>query len=56
MSTQNKKWEILFKGKATDIVKVLLKNRGIRTEKQKKEFLNPIPPNKLTLKELKIPW
>jgi single-stranded-DNA-specific exonuclease len=54
MSTQDKKWEILSKGKTTDIVKVLLKNRGIRTEKQKKEFLNPIPPNKLTLKELKI--
>jgi len=54
MSTQNKKWEILFKGKTTDVVKVLLKNRGIRTEKQKKEFLNPTPPNKLTLKELKI--
>ena len=54
MSTQNKKWEILSKGKTTDIVKILLKNRGIRTEKQKKEFLNPTPPNKLTLKELKI--
>jgi single-stranded-DNA-specific exonuclease len=54
MSTQNKKWEILFKGKTTDVVKVLLKNRGIKTEKQKKEFLNPTPPNKLTLKELKI--
>ena len=54
MSTQNKKWEILSKGKTTDIVKILLKNRGIRTEKKKKEFLNPTPPNKLTLKELKI--
>lgn len=54
MSTQNKKWEILFKGKTTDIAKILLKNRGIRTEKQKKKFLNPTPPNKLTLKELKI--
>ncbi len=54
MSTQNKKWEILSKGKITDIVKVLLKNRGVKTEKQKKEFLNPTLPNKLTLKELKI--
>lgn len=54
MNTQNKKWEILSKGEISDIVKVLLKNRGMRTEKQKKKFLNPTPLNKLTLKELKI--
>jgi len=54
MSTRNKKWQILFKGKTTDIVRLLLRNRGIRNERQRKEFLNPPLPNKLTLKKLKI--
>ena len=39
------KWEIL--GKDKDIVKTLLKNRGIKNEK---EFFDPIDPYSIKLK------
>lgn len=49
-----KRWQILKKRKskseklkADEIINILLKNRGLRTEKQVQEFLNP--PNPLTL-------
>ena len=43
------KWEILGSGK--DVVKTLLKNRGIIDSK---EFFNPKDPSKITLKDLGI--
>jgi len=55
MSNQPKKWEILFKPPVTDsklLIDVLLKNRGIKTEKEKKEFLNPTNPMKISLKSI----
>ena len=57
MSNQEKQWEILHKLPVNNsgvIIKVLLKNRGIKTEKQKKEFFNPIDPMKISLKSLGI--
>lgn len=57
MTNQAKRWEILYKSGTTDIasvVKVLLKNRGIKTEKDKKEFFSPIDPMKISLKSLGI--
>ncbi|HKC05197.1 MAG TPA: single-stranded-DNA-specific exonuclease RecJ [Patescibacteria group bacterium] len=56
MTNQSKKWEILnnetLKGKK--IVDLLLENRGIKTEKEKKEFFNPEDPMKISLKSLGI--
>jgi single-stranded-DNA-specific exonuclease len=57
MTHQTKKWEILNKEKPEDeveIVKILLNNRGIKTEKEKKEFFNPVDPMKISLKSLGI--
>jgi single-stranded-DNA-specific exonuclease len=58
MSMNNsKRWEILDKAhgrKHKGIVDVLLENRGIKTKKDKKEFLEPILPENLSLKELGI--
>ena len=36
------------------IIEILLKNRGIKTKKEIKEFLNPLDPYKLTAKDLGI--
>ena len=47
------KWEILGKS-STSIVDTLLKNRGIKTKKQKEEFFNPVLPDKIELKALGI--
>lgn len=44
------KWEILSEGK--DIINILLKNRGVSTEKE--EFLAPTSPTDLSLKSLRI--
>lgn len=59
MNTQSKKWEILNKlpkgkKKATsdDIIDILLKGRGITTAEKKKEFFNPVLPEKITLRAL----
>lgn len=54
---QAKKWEVLDKEKTLTeekIVKILLKNRGIKSEKQKKEFFTPTDPMKISLKSLGI--
>jgi single-stranded-DNA-specific exonuclease len=51
------KWEILHKPKVhgvQNIVEILLKNRGIKTEKQRKEFFEPVDPMKIPLKSLGI--
>jgi single-stranded-DNA-specific exonuclease len=48
------KWEVLGKAKNKNIIDTLLKNRGIKTLKDKKEFFNPTRPEKLSLKELGI--
>lgn len=57
-----KKWEILAelknlrtkKLKNEQIIEILLKNRGIKTKKEKEEFFNPTPSRKLTLSKLGI--
>jgi len=57
MVNQTKKWEILSKEKTLSedkIIKILLKNRGIVSEKEKKEFFDPTDPMKITLKSLDI--
>ncbi len=55
------KWEIVSKpiGKnlavgTEEVIKMLLKNRGIKTEMQKKEYFTPKPPEKLDIKKLGI--
>lgn len=37
-----------------EIASLLLKNRGIKTQKEEKEFFNPVDPLKLSLRELEI--
>lgn len=56
-----RKWEVLKKLKVKtqkleveDIVNILLKNRGIKSSKEKEEFFYPRHPKDLTLKELGI--
>lgn len=44
-------WEIIYKGKNSDIVKTLLKIRGIVEKKDINEFLNPTHPQEVSLKE-----
>src|SRR3972149_8244413 len=61
MNYGNKKWEIIGKLKVQSsklkikgIVDVLLKNRGIKTEKERKEFFKSTLPEKISLKTLGI--
>ena len=59
MKIKKTKWQVINKdGKknltSKDIVKILLRNRGIKTAQQEKEFLNPSDPAKITLRKLKI--
>ena len=57
MLNQIKRWEIISKIKAKsekEIIETLLKNRGLKTEKEKQEFFDPISPLKITLKSLGI--
>lgn len=57
MKTDIKRWEVLHKSPITDhrsLIDVLLKNRGIKTEKEKNEFFNPLDPLKIPLKSLNI--
>ena len=62
MNNKNLKWEVLGKLKNSktkklgneDIVDILLENRGIKTKKQKEEFFNPTPPEKISIKSLNI--
>ena len=51
------RWEIKNKTKnikLTDITDILLENREIKTAKDKKDFLNPPPPDKLSAKDVGI--
>lgn len=56
MPNQAKRWEILNKDGIKDrkIVDILLENRGIKTEKERKEFFEPQDPMKISLKSLGI--
>lgn len=52
-----KRWEVIHRLPITShksLVDVLLKNRGIKTQKQEKEFLEPIDPMKIKIGELGI--
>jgi single-stranded-DNA-specific exonuclease len=40
--------------KSQDILSILLKNRGLETKEEIKEFLDPTSPSELSLRELKI--
>jgi single-stranded-DNA-specific exonuclease len=51
------RWEVLHKSPVTKtepLIDILLNNRGIKKEKEKKEFFNPTDPTKITLKSLGI--
>ncbi|MBI5465458.1 single-stranded-DNA-specific exonuclease RecJ, partial [Candidatus Gottesmanbacteria bacterium] len=48
-----RKWKILHQ-KTKEIIKVLLKNRGLKTKKEIEEFLNPPNPSNLEPKTLNI--
>ncbi len=52
VSYSNMRWEILGSGK--EIVKTLLKNRGLTAKKEIAEFLNPSDPANLSLTDLGI--
>lgn len=51
---KSKVWEVTKKGKVTDIVDSLLALRGIKTEKDKKEFFRPTDPYKIKIKDVGI--
>lgn len=44
-----------LKLKTEEIIEILLNNRGLKTDKEQKEFLNPENPQTITAKELDIP-
>ena len=55
----DKKWEILHRTSNTGhdtqtIVEILLKNRGIKTKRQKEEFFNPASPEKISVTSLSL--
>lgn len=57
MQNNIKSWNVLSSKTVKsekDIVGVLLKNRGIKTEKQKKDFFEPADPMKIKIEELGI--
>ena len=62
MNRQKRRWEILEESKKSrkgsksinEIVKQLLRNRGIKTVKQQKEFINPSLPSKIKLNDVGI--
>src|SRR3989344_1584367 len=49
-----KRWEIKNKSKTADILEILLENRGIKTKKEKQEFLSPPHPAKIAASEIGI--
>lgn len=58
-TNRSKRWEVLHRLPSTNhksqtVVDVLLANRGIKTEKEKKEFFKPTPPEKISVKSLSI--
>jgi len=44
----------MIKTKGEEIIKILLENRGLKTARQKEEFLNPVSPTEFTAKDLGI--
>lgn len=57
MKTNIRKWNVLYKSPIVDIkslISVLLGNRGIKTARDKKEFINPKDPMKIKMSELNI--
>src|SRR5258708_34602907 len=50
-----KKWQIQSEEKTGKIIDILLENRGLKSKKEKQEFLTPLDPNEISLKELEIP-
>ena len=48
------KWKIISKRPATDLIKTLLANRGLKTKKEIEAFLHPPKPESLTAKHLAI--
>lgn len=57
MKKDAKKWEVLSGSQVSDIkylVSLLLKNRGIKTDGDKKEFLNPTDPMKIDIEDLGV--
>lgn len=52
MNKQSYRWEVQYKGKAKDILDILLKVRAVKGIKEKKEFISPRDPGKLSLEEL----
>jgi single-stranded-DNA-specific exonuclease len=52
MENITKKWRILAKYSNKNLIDVLLENRGLKTKKEKEEFLHPKDPMNLTPKEL----
>lgn len=51
---KNKVWEIAAKKPPKNIGEVIMENRGLKTPKAKKDFLNPPHPLTISLKTLKI--
>lgn len=49
-----KKWEILTKSKVKDLVELLLKNRGLKTQQAVADFLHPKDPHTLTAADVGI--
>lgn len=57
MQKRTKHWKILSGEKiksSRELLQILLANRGIKTEKQKKEFFDPVNPMEISLKSLGI--
>ncbi|MEK7112216.1 MAG: single-stranded-DNA-specific exonuclease RecJ, partial [Patescibacteria group bacterium] len=59
MNNSSRRWEFLgksskFSPDLKEIEKTLLRNRGVKGDKAKKEFLSPTLPEKLSLKSLGI--
>lgn len=57
MANQIKTWQVIAKSKATtqeDIIDNILKNRNIKTAKEKESFFNPINPMDISIESLGI--
>lgn len=48
------RWQVLQNNKTNGIVDILLENRGLKTKKEKEDFLNPKPPDNISLKDIEI--
>jgi single-stranded-DNA-specific exonuclease len=60
-SSKSKRWEVIYKGEipnankqSEEIIDILLKNRGIKSNKEKQEFFKPKDPQKIRISELGI--